>query len=132
MKFAILILIAAFVILPTGGISAAEPPSNPSFQQLDKMAEPVGGLSAIMQLVSYPKSAKKDGIEGRVLLSMVVDTAGCVKNLEVKEGVRSDLDEAAVKALEESKWIPAQKDGRPVESSIIVPIQFRLESKTRE
>ncbi len=133
MKHPILaILIAAAVLLPGCGISAAEPASNQTLQALDKMPEPVGGLMAIMQLVSYPQSAIKDGIEGKVLLTVIVDVTGKVKSVEVLEAVRSDLDKAAVKAMKQSKWIPAQKDGRPEEATVIVPIQFKLESNSKK
>ena len=133
MKHLILIIIvAATVGWPTHGISAAEPATIPSPQALDKMPEPIGGLTAIMQLVSYPKSAIEDGIEGKVLLTVVVDNGGNVQSVQVLEGVRSDLDKAAVKALEKSKWTPAQKDGKPQEASIIVPVQFKLASKEKQ
>lgn len=129
MKHLILVLIAAAVIFPTCGASAAEtaPAQNP--QTFDKIPEPVGGLDAIMQLVSYPKSAKEDGLEGKVLLTVTIDASGNSTSVKVLEGVRDDLDKAALKALKQSKWIPAQKDGMPVETTVVVPVQFRLAEK---
>jgi periplasmic protein TonB len=98
----------------------------------DTPPAPVGGLTAIMQNVTYPKAAMKDGIEGKVLLAVVVDAAGHTKSASVQQSVRKDLDEAALKAIKKSEWIPAQKDGKPVACTIIVPIQFKLEKKSQK
>ena len=132
MKYALLLLLAVAAVLPAGVSSASEPVSQQNLQILDKMPEPVGGMTAIMQQVTYPKAALKDGIEGKVLLSIVVDKAGKVKSVEISQGVRSDLDQAAVKAIKKTHWIPAQKDGKPVESSVVLPIQFKLEKKAEK
>ena len=128
----LLVLVVTTVLFPTFGLSAPALGSSQNPQALDRMPEPVGGLTAIMQLVSYPESAMQNGIEGKVVLSIVVDTAGQVKSIKVLESARNDLDKSAVKAIEQSQWIPAQKDGKPVEAGVIVPIQFKLDKKSKK
>jgi periplasmic protein TonB len=132
MKRAVPLPVTASVVLLVFAMMVHSPASAEELKKLDNMPEPIGGLTAIMQQVAYPKSAIKDGMEGKVFLTVVIDTMGRVKSVEIKEGVRSDLNQAAVKAINMSNWIPAQKDGKPVESSIVVPIQFKLEKKIKK
>jgi len=76
----------------------------------------------------YPYMAKRDNIEGRVLLKFVVDTEGLPKEAKVEvsepEGV---FDEAALKALERYRFRPAIKDGKTVLCIVRLPISFRLD-----
>jgi TonB family protein len=123
----VITIIAMIVAMGCTDLSLASDQNPPSF---DKPPEPVGGMTAIMQLVAYPQSAVKDGVEGRVMVSVAIDSVGHVKSVAVESGVRKDLNKAAKKAIAKSEWIPAQKDGRAVESKVIVPIQFKLEKKT--
>ncbi len=127
--FSLLIALAVSLLFANALPCPAADSTSPAF---DKAPEPVGGMTALMHAVKYPKAAVEEGIEGKVLVSVVIDATGHVTSAEVTQGVRGDLDKAAVKALENSRWIAAQKDGRPVESKVIVPIQFKLEDKVKK
>ncbi len=132
MKHFILFLLASTVIFITNGSFGADPSGSQNLQPVDKWPEPVGGTSALMHHVAYPKTALKDGLEGKVLLSLVVDTLGIAQSVKVVESVRADLDGAATEAVKATKWIPAQKDGKAVAITIRVPVQFKLADKTRK
>ncbi len=75
----------------------------------------------------YPRRARRDGLEGRVVLSARVSAAGQIVGLEV---VRSSgheiLDRAAVRAVNRWTVRPARQGSRPVPSEIRIPILFRL------
>jgi protein TonB len=75
----------------------------------------------------YPYVAKRDNIEGRVVLRFVVDVDGLAKESKIvvaqPEGV---FEEAAFKALERYKFRPAIKNGKPVTCIVNLPITFRL------
>ena len=64
------------------------------------MPEPVGGMSVLYNNVRYPESARADSLEGRVLLQFVVSERGEVIDPRVVQGIRPDLDQAALQALE--------------------------------
>jgi TonB family protein len=98
---------------------------------LDKMPEPVGGWATLTQLVEYPESAKKQAIQGTVYLSIVVGVDGIINKIEVLQGIREDLDRAATRALEKSRWIPAEANGKPVEARFTIPIEFKLGPKSK-
>ncbi len=76
----------------------------------------------------YPFLAKRDGIEGKVYLRIVVDTEGNAKEAEVykaePEGV---FEEAALKVVERYKFRPAMKGGKPVNCIVVQPISFTMD-----
>ena len=77
---------------------------------------------------SYPKRARREGLEGRVVLSVLVTNTGSVKNIYVLEtsGVLL-LDEAAITAVTNWSFIPAKIKDTAVESTKLIPIRFQLE-----
>ncbi|MBU1936849.1 energy transducer TonB [bacterium] len=125
----ILTLLAAAMFI---GGAIAEPMNTSekaAFVEFDKAPEPVNGFQSIFEKVKYPESAKKDNIEGIVFVSVFIDVDGSVSSLEIAEGVRKDLDQAAMEAIKQTKWLPAQKDNLPVACKISIPIQFKLKAK---
>ena len=77
---------------------------------------------------SYPKRARREGLEGRVVLSALVTNTGSVKNIYVLEtsGVLL-LDEAAITAVTKWSFVPAKIKDTAVESTKLIPIRFQLE-----
>ena len=75
----------------------------------------------------YPRRARRDGLEGRVVLSARVSAAGRIVGLQV---VRSSgheiLDRAAFRAVNRWTVRPARQGGSPVPSEVRIPILFRL------
>jgi protein TonB len=76
---------------------------------------------------AYPFSARKQGIEGRVILKVLVDAVGAVTAVFVLiSSSHAGLDDAAIKAVRQWRFIPAQKNGEASAGEAIVPIEFRL------
>jgi len=76
---------------------------------------------------SYPTGAKRKGVEGKVLISVLVKTDGTAAIAKVQKSSGSnDLDEAALEAVKDWKFIPARRSGQIVEASVIVPVEFRI------
>ena len=76
----------------------------------------------------YPRDALRDGIEGTVLLQVLVDVDGRPLKVDVQRssGDRR-LDIAARRqVLANWRFRPAMRDGRPVQALGLVPIDFRL------
>lgn len=93
---------------------------------VEEMPELVGGMAAIQSKVTYPESAAKAGVEGRVFVQFVVNEQGDVQDVVVTRGVSSDLDEEAVRAVSEAKFTPGMQDGEPVKVRMSMPITFKL------
>lgn len=76
----------------------------------------------------YPRLARKRGIEGRVLLHVMIDRQGAVTELSVERSSGSALlDRAARKAVQRWQFVPARQNGVAVASYVRVPIDFVLE-----
>lgn len=93
---------------------------------VDRLPEIVGGLQAIQQELKYPTLAKKAGIEGRVIVEFVVTKNGTARDARIVRGVGSGLDDEALRAVQNARFIPAQKDGQPVAMKLTLPLTFRL------
>ncbi len=98
------------------------------FIAVEKMPEPIGGIKAIQEKIVYPELAKKAGIEGRVFVKAYIDEKGNVTEAEIIKGIGHGCDEAAMKAVKETKFIPGKHKGKPVKVQVSVPILFRLDS----
>ncbi len=75
---------------------------------------------------AYPEMARKAGIEGMVILLVLIDKEGKVRDVQVRKGIGAGLDEAAVAAVRQTPFTPAIQNSRPVAVWMSVPIRFRL------
>jgi TonB family protein len=97
----------------------------------DKMPVYKGGNEALISFMSknvvYPEAAKKDSIQGVVIMSFVVGKDGNVRQLTVKKGVHPLIDQAAMTALKKmDKWTPGEIQGKKVSVEMALPIKFAL------
>ncbi len=60
-----------------------------------------------------------------VVLQLIIDTDGKVKNIKVVKSV-PELDEAALQAIGQYVFSPGKKDGKAVKTLMIMPVQFKL------
>lgn len=74
----------------------------------------------------YPQRAYEDGIEGRVLCSVIIDREGNIGHIEVVRGIEESLDREAVRIIEAMpRWEPGCIDGEPVPTFCLIPVSFR-------
>jgi protein TonB len=91
----------------------------------DSAATPSAGNPAPV----YPMSARHAGREGRTMLIVVVSSAGECKDVQIAESSGTpSLDKAAVDAVRLWRFSPAVRAGRTVETTVRVPITFKLTS----
>ena len=62
----------------------------------------------------YNDEALKAGIEGQVVLDVIVGEDGRVREVKVTQGLGHGLDEAAISAIRSCQFTPGEKDGKPV------------------
>ncbi len=74
----------------------------------------------------YPPEARRLHIEGQVTLSVLFGSTGNLRVLKVVQGLGHGMDQAAVEAAENIRFKPAERDGRPVDSTALVHIIFQL------
>ena len=73
----------------------------------------------------YPDFAKKAKVQGTVVLEVDVYIDGRIGEIRVKRSVPG-LDEAAIEAVRAVKFKPGKTNGKPVNTTVIIPIEFRL------
>ena len=100
---------------------------GPSLPGSDKKVEydvPPENIS--MPPPTYSDRAKDAGIEGMVLLHMLIDSKGDVREVRLLKGIDEELDAQAMASARESKWEPAKNKNNPVACWISMPIRFKL------
>jgi TonB family protein len=76
----------------------------------------------------YTDKARIEKVEGEVLLRVLFSATGKVRVLDIVRSLGYGLDENAVRAAQQIKFRPAQRDGQPVDSTATVHIVFQLAS----
>lgn len=76
----------------------------------------------------YPPAAKRDGLEGVVVLSITIDPQGQVSKAKILRGLSTLLDESAVAAAKNTLWSPATLNGHPVRITRRFNVRFTLQS----
>lgn len=76
---------------------------------------------------AYPPMALRAGIESDVTLKIEVDTEGKVIKAEIIKTGGAGFDEEALKAVKESRFEPAQRDGQSVSAEFTYIYRFRLQ-----
>lgn len=105
------------------------PPSAPA-PSAPRAAMAPGAVPVPVQNPSprYPAEAMRRRESGTVRLRVQVDENGVPRAIEVLSGSGSRaLDREAANTVRRWRFLPAQRDGRPVEGSVDVPITFRLD-----
>lgn len=105
--------------------------SQEIFAVVDEMPEFQGGTSALMEYlqehISYPTTARENGIQGRVIVSFVINEDGSISDVKVERSVDSDLDKEAIRVVQSMpKWIPGRQGGKNVRVKYTIPVLFRL------
>jgi protein TonB len=101
------------------------------YKQLEEVARPYfadGGNMGkyIANHMKFPAEAKEREIQGTVRLSFVVEVDGSVSNIVVVNSVGGGCDNEAVRLIEETVWLPAEKNGKYVRSSNMQDITFSI------
>ena len=91
-----------------------------------------GGESALTQYIAkntvYPEYAKENGVEGIVTVGFMVMADGTLNSVKAENFVDPDLEKEAVRVVSGMpSWIPAEKDGSPVEAPAKVEVPFILD-----
>lgn len=93
------------------------------------MPEFPGGSQALIDYlkanVIFPKIAEEEGIQGKVVVSYVIDVDGSVTDVQVVQSVHPALDKEAMRVVKNMpKWIPGKQDGKAVQVKYSLPINF--------
>lgn len=74
----------------------------------------------------YTRDARANGIQGTVVLEVVVDKQGQAASVTVLSPIGFGLDSRAVDAVRQWTFRPAMRGGKPVEAPVTVDVKFRI------
>jgi protein TonB len=124
--------------LSVSEIAPPPPPPPPAgtgsdtiWLNVDEMPVFPGGDVALLKYIAentiYPETAKKAGIQGKVIVRFCVTSKGSVASCQILKSVSSDIDAEALRVVETiPTFTPAREDGKPVAVWYMVPITFAL------
>lgn len=109
-----------------------EPMEEPVYKVVEVMPEFPGGMKALMDFIQknirYPEEARKNGIQGRVIVSVVIDENGRVADPVIMRSRYSALDEEALRIVGlMPQWKPGMQQGKAVKVEFTFPVTFKLE-----
>lgn len=99
---------------------------------IDQMPEYPGGHSALLNYlnanVRYPDLAKKSNIQGKVVVTFVIDEEGYVIDEKVTRSIGGGCDEETLRVVKGmARWKPGFASGKPVKVYYTLPMDFKLE-----
>lgn len=92
----------------------------------DRTPQIVGGKGSLYLNINYPKKAREQGIEGRLVLQFLVQPDGSVTDIEVAKSLHPLCDSAAVEGIRSVEFIPAKHNGDPIPVRLRLPVRFEL------
>jgi protein TonB len=98
------------------------------------MAEFPGGDDALLAYLSanitYPARAINSDIEGRVILSFIVNREGEIAEVNVLRSIGFGCDQEAIRVVNRMpRWKPAMNNGKAVSMYFTLPVQFKLDKE---
>lgn len=119
---------------PTGSndVATTNADDNSIYETVEQMPEyPDGGMAGLMKFISknleYPAICQESGVQGKVVVSFVVNKDGSITDFRIVRSVDKHLDKEALRVLNSMpKWKPGKRNGVPVRVKYTIPINFRL------
>ena len=109
------------------GSGEAPPPAPKSVATIKKRAMPKGDYSYWSAGKDYPPEARQQGIEGKILVRLVVDQTGRVRSTTLVSKLGHGLDELALTRAQQLQFEPAiDTDGNPVSSVVVWTFDMTL------
>ena len=75
---------------------------------------------------TYTDAARRQAIEGDVVLEIVVRNDGSVGNVRVRRSLGAGLEQKAIDAVRQWRFMPAKRHGSPVDVVVDVSVEFKL------
>lgn len=111
---------------------AVDKDENPlKLRVVQQLPEFPGGMVEMMKWITrtlhYPYAAQKQKIEGRVLVTFIINRDGSIANIKVVKSVHPLLDNEAKRVVKlMPHWKPGIEDGKPCRTMFAIPIEFKL------
>lgn len=117
-------------LLPSG-VPETPTEDNRLWQVVEEMPEFPGGMKKCMEYIQseihYPKAAKEAGVQGRVIVQVIIEKDGTPTLARVVRHIHPELDAEAIRIIRNMpKWKPGRQNGVPKRVLYTLPIAFRI------
>jgi TonB family protein len=119
-------------VLRAGEVVVQEEPKDENyiFGVVEQMPSFPGGNKALMKFLDdnlrYPAEARAMGIQGRVIVTFVVERDGNIDSIKVIKKVSPELDREALRVIRlMPKWNPGKQNGKTVRTKYTIPVIFK-------
>ena len=102
------------------GAGAPGSPAQPSLRT-NREAKPI-----LTARANYPPMALRSGLESDVTLKIELDAQGNVTEAEIAKSGGGGFDEEALRAVKQSRFEPAQRDGENIAAEFTYVYRFRI------
>lgn len=96
------------------------------FVVVENMPEIVGGMAELYSRLNYPEMARRAGIEGLVVVQVVIEADGTPSSPEVARSPGEILSNAAIDAIMQLHFKPGMQRGKAVRVRYALPVRFQL------
>jgi len=117
---------ALAIMPPPAAVQKPEEIEPEIFVVVEDPPKMVGGMAALMAVLKYPDIARNAGLEGTVVVEIVIDENGRPSISRIRKSVHEILDKEAERAIMLQTFIPGKQRGRPVKVYMTIPVEFRL------
>lgn len=116
---------------PATELSSSVAKDDNIYDKVELMPLFPGGDQALFSYLAanlrYPAVAEENGVQGRVILSFIVETDGSLSGITVIKSVDPSLDKEAVRLVRNMpQWMPGKQNGKTVRVKYTIPVTFRL------
>ena len=105
---------------------------NPlNFRVVEQLPEFPGGMAAFVKWLTdnlrYPPMAQRNNVQGRVVVTFIINRDGTTSDLKVAKSVDPLLDREALRvARMMPRWKPGVANGKPCRTMFAIPIEFKI------
>ena len=89
-------------------------------------------IEFIYKNIKYPEEAKKEGLEGIVVIDFTVKEDGILTGFKIIKDIGGGCGTEAMRAMKMMpKWIPGKSEGKPVAVNLKIPVKFKLDGEDK-
>jgi protein TonB len=105
--------------------------SKEVLRTVEKLPEFPGGIVEFMKWLTrnlqYPSLAERQHIEGKVVVSFIVNKDGSIASPRIEKSVNPMLDGEAIRVVRMMpRWKPGIMNGKPCRTMFAIPINFKI------
>ena len=130
-KLIVLVFMMSFALNLNAQVDKPDNDADVVYTIVDKEASYPGGIEALNTFLArniiYPTLAKQKNIQGKVIISFIIEKNGSISNIKIVKDIGEGCGEEGVRIVKlMPKWKPAQQKGEPVRQQFVLPVLFKL------